>query len=135
MSKKGVEQKHSETALFAALRRAIANKEFKNEKFGPDDLAEYFLPPHFRFFLRFNRIRANTKNKLNVFLPGLNEYMIARTAYFDRLFVDALNNKTPQIVLLGAGYDSRAYRFAKSNHGTRIFELDIAQPKIEKRNA
>ena len=92
MSKKGVEQKHSETALFAALRRAIANKEFKNEKFGPDDLAEYFLPPHFRFFLKFNRIRANTKNKLNGFLPGLNEYMIARTAYFDRLFVDALNN-------------------------------------------
>ena len=133
MSKKGVEQKHSETALFAALRRAIANKEFKNEKFGPDDLAEYFLPPHFRFFLKFNRIRANTKNKLNGFLPGLNEYMIARTAYFDRLFVDALNNKTPQIVLLGAGYDSRAYRFAKSNHGTRIFELDIAPTQDRKK--
>lgn len=133
MSKKGVEQKHSETALFAALRRAIANKEFKNEKFGPDDLAEYFLPPHFRFFLKFNRIRANTKNKLNGFLPGLNEYMIARTAYFDRLFVDALNNKTPQIVLLGAGYDSRAYRFAKSNHSTRIFELDIAPTQDRKK--
>jgi len=133
MSKKGVEQKHSETALFAALRRAIANKEFKNEKFGPDDLAEYFLPPHFRFFLKFNRIRANTKNKLNGFLPGLNEYMIARTAYFDRLFVDALKNKTPQIVLLGAGYDSRAYRFAKSNHGTRIFELDIAPTQDRKK--
>ena len=133
MSKKGVEQKHSETALFAALRRAIANKEFKNEKFGPDDLAEYFLPPHFRFFLKFNRIRANTKNKLNGFLPGLNEYMIARTAYFDRLFVDALKNKTPQIVLLGAGYDSRAYRFAKLNHGTRIFELDIAPTQDRKK--
>ena len=133
MSKKGVEQKHSETALFAALRRAIANKEFKNEKFGPDDLAEYFLPPHFRFFFKFNRIRANTKNKLNGFLPGLNEYMIARTAYFDRLFVDALNNKTPQIVLLGAGYDSRAYRFEKSNHGTRIFELDIAPTQDRKK--
>jgi len=133
MSKKGVEQKHSETALFAALRRAIANKEFKNGKFGSDDLAEYFLPPHFRFFLKFNRIRANTKNKLNVFLPGLNEYMIARTAYFDRLFVDALNNKTPQIVLLGAGYDSRAYRFAKLNHGTRIFDLDIAPTQDRKK--
>ena len=63
MSKKGVEQKHSETALFAALRRAIANKEFKNEKFGPDDLAEYFLPPHFKFFTKFEKLRVKIKNK------------------------------------------------------------------------
>ena len=56
--------------------------------------------------------------------------MIARTAYFDRLFADALSNKTPQIVLLGAGYDSRAYRFANLNHVTRVFELDIAPTQV-----
>jgi len=133
MSKKRIGQKPSETALFAALRRTIANKEFKNNICGPDGLAEYFLPPHFRFFLKFKKIRMNTKNKLHGFLPGLNEYMIARTAFFDRLFVDALNKKTPQIVLLGAGYDSRAYRFANSNHGTRIFELDAAPTQDRKK--
>jgi methyltransferase (TIGR00027 family) len=132
MSNKSIEKKPSETALFAALRRTIANKEFKSEKFGPDDLAEYFLPPHFRFFLKFKKIQINTKNKLSGFLPGLNEYMIARTAFFDRLFVDALNNKTPQIVLFGAGYDSRPYRFANSNQGTRIFELD-ARPTQDRK--
>ena len=77
--------------------------------------------------------RENTKNRLNEFLPGLNEYKIARTAYFDKLFVDALKDKTPQIVLLGAGYDSRAYRFSKSNHGTRIFELDIPPTQDRKK--
>jgi methyltransferase (TIGR00027 family) len=120
MTKQSVQQQPSETALFAALRRAIANKEYKNERFGPDDLAGCFLPPHFRFFLRFQRLRTNTKDRLNGFLPGLNEYMIARTAYFDRLFREALDSRTPQIVLLGAGYDSRAYRFANENQGTRI---------------
>jgi hypothetical protein len=50
MKKKGVEKRHSETALFAALYRAVANKEFKNEKLGPDYLAENFLPFHFKFF-------------------------------------------------------------------------------------
>jgi len=134
MTNNSVEQKPSETALFATLRRTIANKEYKNKKFGPDDLAEYFLPAHFRLLLKFNKIRANTKNRLNGVLPGLNEYMIARTAYFDRLFLDALKDKTPQIVLLGAGYDSRAYRFAKSNHGTRIFELDISPTQDRKIN-
>ena len=117
MTDKGVEQKPSETALFAALRRTLANKEFGDEKFGPDYLAEYFLPPHFRFFLKFKKIQANTKEKLNEALPGLTEYMIARTAYFDSLFVDALKNEFPQIVLMGAGYDTRAYRFAELNTG------------------
>jgi methyltransferase (TIGR00027 family) len=132
MTSKVEEQKPSETAMFAALRRTIANKEFANEKFGPDYLAEFFLPPHFRFFLRFRKIQENTKNKLNGFLPGLTEYMIARTAYFDSLFVDGLNNKISQIVLLGAGYDTRAYRFAKLNKGTKIFELDMAPTQNRK---
>ena len=118
MSTQGVEAKPSETAFFAALRRAIANKDFGNDSFGPDFLAEYFLPPHFRFFIKFKKIRENTKDKLNAFLPGLNEYMIARTAYFDGLFSDALKNEFPQIVMLGAGYDTRAYRFAEQNKGT-----------------
>jgi methyltransferase (TIGR00027 family) len=132
MTGQGVEKKPSETALFAALRRAIAHKDYQNQKFGPDNLAEHFLPAHFRFFLRFNRVRENTKDKLNGFLPGLNEYMIARTAYFDGLFVDALKEGTPQIVLMGAGYDTRAYRYARLNQGTRIFELDIAPTQNQK---
>lgn len=133
MSKKGVEQKHSETAIFGALHRAIANKEFRNERFGSDYLAEYFLPSHFKFFIKFKKIRANVKNKFNKFLPGLHEYVIARTAFFDGIFIDALNKNIPQIVLLGAGYDSRAYRFANLNSATKIIELDIAPTQNRKK--
>lgn len=124
MSKKKVEQIPSKTALFAALRRTIANKEYNNEKFGPDYLAEIFLPAHYRFFLRFDKVKKNTKKKLAGFMPGLTEYIIARTAFFDGLFTNSVKDKIPQIVLLGAGYDSRAYRFAKLISNTRIFELD-----------
>jgi methyltransferase (TIGR00027 family) len=53
------------------------------------------------------------------------EYMLARTAFFDNVFIDALNKNIPQIVLLGAGYDTRAYRFANLNNTTKIIELDI----------
>lgn len=133
VDKKSVEQKPSKTALIGALRRTLANKEFENDKYGSDNLAECFLPPHFRFFLGFKKIRANIKNKLDRFLPGMSEYLIARTAYFDRLIVDALNSKIPQIVLLGAGYDSRAYRFATLNHGTRIFESDTVPTQNRKK--
>jgi methyltransferase (TIGR00027 family) len=132
MSKKGVEQKPSETAVMAALHRAIANKEF-GERLGPDYLAEYFLPSHFRFFIKFRKVRANVKNKLGTFLPGLHEYMMARTSHFDAAFMDALKNQVPQIVLLGAGYDSRAYRFARLNTTTKIFELDISPTQDRKK--
>ena len=61
------------------------------------------------------------------------EYVLARTAFFDSIFMDALNKDIPQIVLLGAGYDSRAYRFAKLNNATRIIELDIATTQNRKK--
>ena len=133
MSSEDVEQKPSETALMGALHRAIANKELGNQRFGLDNLAEYFLPPHFKFFIRFKKVRANSSNKFNKFLPGMHEYIIARTAFFDYVFIDALNNKIPQIVLLGAGYDSRAYRFATLNIATKIIELDIAPTQDRKK--
>jgi methyltransferase (TIGR00027 family) len=53
------------------------------------------------------------------------EYMIARTAYFDHIVEQALQENIPQIVFLGAGYDSRPYRFRDLIKDTRIFELDI----------
>ena len=133
MSKKSVEQKSSKTAIFAALHRAIANKEFKSERLGSDYLDEYFLPFNFKFFIRFKKIRTKIKNKFNKYLPGLHEYMIARTEYFDSIFIDALNENIPQIVLLGAGYDTRVYRFEKLNRATKIIELDIAPTQNRKR--
>ena len=133
MSKKSVEQKPSQTAMFTALYRVVAHKEFKNKRFGSDYLAEHFLPIHFKFFIKFKKIRAKTKMKFTKFVPGMYEYMLARTAYFDSIFKDALHKNLPQIVLLGAGYDTRAYRFAKLNHTSKIFELDIATTQNRKK--
>jgi methyltransferase (TIGR00027 family) len=134
MANQGVDQKPSETALFAALRRALAHQVYGDDKFGPDYHAEIFLPPHFRFFLKFQKIRDNTREKLNEALPGLTEYMIARTVYFDQVYKDALKEKLPQIVLLGAGYDTRAFRFQYLSQDTKVFELDIFPTQERKSN-
>jgi methyltransferase (TIGR00027 family) len=50
--------------------------------------------------------------------------VFARTKVMDAAFVEALEARIPQIVLLGAGFDTRALRFAGRNRGTKIFELD-----------
>jgi methyltransferase (TIGR00027 family) len=122
----------SRTAFFVALRRALANKAYPGQQFGPDDLAQYFLPAHYRFLLRLKGVRRNAMRQLSAAMPGMTEYVIARTAYFDRLFLSALNDCTPQIVILGAGYDTRAYRFASANRSTVIFELDAAETQERK---
>jgi methyltransferase (TIGR00027 family) len=48
----------------------------------------------------------------------------ARTRYIDEALEKALAGGTKQIVILGAGFDSRAYRFAKELRGGKVFEVD-----------
>ena len=133
MSKKGVETRHSPSALLTTLYRAVANKEFQDRRGGSDYLAEYFLPLHVRFLIKYEKMRARGKAKSNAQTPGLYEYMIARTAFFDEVFIEALNESVSQIVLLGAGYDTRALRFADLNKAARIIELDGAATQNRKR--
>lgn len=135
MSKKGVEDKHSQTALIAALYRAVANRDFKNNLQGPDYLAHNFLPAFLKFLVNFKIMRSSVRKKDGKMTPGVFEFMLARTAFFDQSFLEALSDKTPQIVLLGAGYDTRAYRFASLNKATKIFELDIASTQARKKES
>ena len=111
MVKKRIEKKHAKIAMYAALHRALANKKYNNLKYGPDYLAEYFLSSILRFLIKFDFIRNKIKNKLDKNLPGLNEYLIARTSFFDDIFVHSMNRDVSHIVLLGAGSDSRAFPF------------------------
>src|ERR1700733_9387208 len=54
--------------------------------------------------------------------PGrsrMDEYIRARTAFFDRVVVNSLGQGIAQVVIGGAGYDGRALRYAKP--GVRWF--------------
>jgi methyltransferase (TIGR00027 family) len=68
-----------------------------------------------------------------MFAPGIYEYVMARTSLFDEVFVDGLERGFSQIVLLGAGMDTRALRFQDRNRGATIFELDIDATQRYKR--
>jgi methyltransferase (TIGR00027 family) len=128
---KGVVKSPSKTAMGTTLMRAIAHKEYDNEKFGPDGYAKYFLPMLARFYIRLQKPRTRMIQNMPA---GMYELIIARTQYFDNLFSDALEESIPQIVLLGAGYDTRAFRFAKMKNTTRIFELDIETTQGRKKS-
>jgi methyltransferase (TIGR00027 family) len=57
--------------------------------------------------------------------------MAARTAFFDQLILDAIEDGTTQIVIVGAGYDGRAVRFREP--GVRFFEVDHPATQADKR--
>ena len=56
-------------------------------------------------------------------VPGARTVAVARTRFIDDRLVDALNQGAQQIVILGAGYDTRPYRIAGIEQ-SRVFEID-----------
>jgi methyltransferase (TIGR00027 family) len=132
MTKRTIEHKASNTAGYTCFSRACASRE-KDERFrGPDNLAEIFLPLGARVILGIPLFRWLFMRKIAP--PGIYEYVLARTKLLDEVFIDALRNRFTQIVLLGAGFDTRALRFTNENSGSKIFELDVyatQQPKVE----
>jgi methyltransferase (TIGR00027 family) len=60
----------------------------------------------------------------------MNAYLAARTEYFDRVTIRALEGGITQVVTAGAGYDGRGLRYAKP--GVRWFELDHPATQADK---
>lgn len=120
---KALEEKPSKTALWTTLMRAFSTRE-KNETIrGLDNIAGIFLPEDQIKGLQDMNARKIIKE--TYFVPGVYEYVIARTKIFDLFFKQALDEKVEQIIFLGAGYDSRSVRFKEHLGATKIFELDI----------
>lgn len=63
--------------------------------------------------------------------PLLRDHLLARTKFFDAVVLDALGRGIDQIVIVGAGYDDRAFRFRSP--GVRFFELDHPATQADKR--
>jgi O-methyltransferase involved in polyketide biosynthesis len=53
----------------------------------------------------------------------MHEYIRARTAFFDRIVVHSTAQGITQVVIGGAGYDGRAFRYARP--GVRWFEATL----------
>jgi len=129
-SRRTVENKPSESALVLAFCRALAARDEREEVKGPDYLAEYFLTEEAKKPLKDSESRKWAVEKM-ITSPKYG-YSISRTAYIDGIFKKYLSENIPQIVILGAGYDSRAYRFHDLLGATKVFEVDIRATQLRK---
>src|SRR4051812_27367687 len=62
---------------------------------------------------------------------GMARYLAARTAFFDRVTVGALERGIRQVIVAAAGYDGRPLRYAKP--GVRWIEVDHPDTQRDKR--
>ena len=122
MANTGVSERSSQTANFTCFSRGCATREKEEQFRGPDTIAEKLFPFPAKVILNVAPFRKLFIKK--VMPPGIHEYVLARTKVMDAAYVDALREGFDQIVLLGAGFDSRPIRFAEQNQSTKVFELD-----------
>jgi methyltransferase (TIGR00027 family) len=118
----------SKTSIYTATSRAIGAKHPDPEFRNPDYLAARFLGARERALLpdypmdTLDLDFAAAVKRLPI--PGHVTGMFLRTRYIDDTMKEALGDGATQIVILGAGFDSRGYRFANRLHGVRFIEVD-----------
>lgn len=117
-----IETNTSRTAEFTCLSRAVSYYEKVPQYKSNDNIAPLMVPKFVKVLLPLKIFRTLYKNK---FAPGnLYEYVIARTKYIDEVFSRAIEKDFDQVLVFGAGFDSRAIRLTQDNKKTRVFELD-----------
>lgn len=122
MSKFGV----GSTAEGAAFCRAAEQYLPENERLFNDPLAYDLLSGLYQWMLRSLRMRQYVIDQTNAVVKGLYGEQICRTRYIDEAVTAALAKGIRQVVILGAGVDTRAYRLPGMAQA-QIFELDMAR--------
>ena len=109
----------STTAESVCMLRAVAAKHPDAKIRNPDYLAEKFVSAELWRTSPFRTDPDRARHNPNYF------WVNARTHHMDAALIDALSTGTTQVVNLGAGFDSRAYRFRERFPHVRFFELDL----------
>ena len=105
------------------MSRACSALETDHHYKSDDHIAPLLLPSGLKPFLHISLARMLFTKMAAP--KGIYEYVIARTKYIDAVFKQALEEQFDQVLIFGAGFDTRALRFQDAMGKTRVFELDI----------
>jgi methyltransferase (TIGR00027 family) len=123
------EGKASWSAEVSAAYRAAEWEKPENERICYDPIAQYFLGFPFTIVGRSPPPIGRVLTKIAIayaerLTPGNPGYVVSRTRYIDDYLSTCINEGIEQLVILGAGYDSRAYRFEELKGKVKVFEVD-----------
>jgi methyltransferase (TIGR00027 family) len=120
----------SRTAQAMAMFRALESARPASIRLFTDPFAPLFLSVPMRLAVRAAEKSSAVQAWLAKFIdhrwPGARPSGIARTAFIDTALCAELASGIAQVVILGAGYDSRAYRIEAMKR-VSVFEVDRAE--------
>jgi len=123
----------SATAMGVLLARFTESRRPEDKRICYDPYAARFVSPSIMEWA--SRCPEEVKamyEKRERLLPGLSNSIVARVRFFDDFVEKEIEEGLEQLVILGAGYDSRAYKIAGLKK-IRTFEVDHPSTQILKR--
>jgi len=116
----------SRTAEQNALFRALESFRPERERICDDPLARHFLTWPLKLVTGIAAVPGVLKfvsSFIDRRWPGVRSFVVARTRLIDDVIAAALEKDIEQLVILGAGFDSRAYRMSRLR-AIDVFEVD-----------
>lgn len=115
------------TAMGIAIARAVESEKPAGDRICYDPYARLLVPGWLKSILGFF-IKSGYAEMRG---PGVNGFLVARERYIDEVLLDLVHGGLQQLVILGAGFDSRAYRFDLAGQ-VQIFEVDHPVTQADK---
>ncbi|HUT69504.1 MAG TPA: class I SAM-dependent methyltransferase [Desulfatiglandales bacterium] len=110
-------------ALRLAFLRAVESYHPEQERLFNDRFSRGLMPGLWKVFL-LPGLRHALVALTEQVGPGFVGSLYCRTRYIDDMLCDALGAGIAQVVILGAGFDARAYRITNIER-VHVFELDL----------
>jgi methyltransferase (TIGR00027 family) len=121
------------TAEGAASFRAAGALEADPAVRCPDEMAAGFLSGiNVTTLAKYRLTQPLYVRLVNRLLPGAYAYEIARCKFIDEVTLSESEAGVDEVVLLGAGLDSRPYRLGDRLEGLRVFEVDHPASQVTK---
>ncbi|MCP4693668.1 MAG: class I SAM-dependent methyltransferase [Desulfobacterales bacterium] len=127
------ENAHSRTAENNAAMRSFESSKPEGRRVCFDPYAKFFIGPRIRLLRKIPFLAPILRRRGARKFPGLFEGVIARTRYFDDYLTRCIDDGIAQLVILGAGFDTRAYRFDALKGKIKVFEVDHPATQVVKK--
>jgi methyltransferase (TIGR00027 family) len=136
--------KTSRTAQYMAFFRALETKRRSGDKLFSDPFAIHFLDRKLRLVVRASNlpfVKTYLKKTIQNKIPGAMSSGIGRTKYIDDLLALTIKNGVKQVIILGAGFDTRGSRLEFLNSipiieidhpNTSNYKIDVYKTRIGK---
>lgn len=126
----------SRTAQYMAFFRALETKRFNNGDLFSDPYAVHFLDCKLRLAVHLSNLplfKSYLKKTIHKKGPGAYSSGIARTKYIDELLYATIKAGVKQVLILGAGFDTRASRLSFLQ-SVPVIEIDHPNTSTYKKN-